>query len=119
MIENRRIRNNKANPQEEMKNTGNGVNSVQSLTGVRLFVTPWTATHQASLSFTVSQTLLRSTSIELVMVPNLTVSSSVIPFSFCPQSFPASGSFPMSQLFASGGQIIGASASASVLPVNI
>ena len=44
--------------------------------------------------------------------------SSVIPFS-CPQSFPASGSFPMSQLFTSGGQSIGVSASASVLPMNI
>ena len=48
-----------------------------------------------------------------------TLSSSVIPFSSCLQSFPASGSFPMSQLFASGGQSIGASASASVLPMNI
>ena len=48
-----------------------------------------------------------------------TISSSVIPFSSCPQSFPASGSFQMSQLFASGGQSIGASASASVLPMNI
>ena len=48
-----------------------------------------------------------------------TISSSVIPFSSCPQSFPASGSFPMSQLFASGGQSIGTSASASVLPMNI
>ena len=48
-----------------------------------------------------------------------TISSSVAPFSSCPQSFPASGSFPMSQLFASGGQSIGASASASVLPMNI
>ena len=47
-----------------------------------------------------------------------TISSSVIPFSFCPQSFPASGSFQMSQLFASGGQSIGVSASTSVLPVN-
>ena len=47
------------------------------------------------------------------------ISSSVIPFSACPQPFPASGSFPMSQLFALGGQSIGASASASVLPVNI
>ena len=46
------------------------------------------------------------------------ISSSVIPFSSCPQSFPASGSFPMSQLFASGGQIIGVSASASGLPLN-
>ena len=48
-----------------------------------------------------------------------TISSSVIPFSSCLQSFPASGSFPMSQLFASGGQSIGPSASASVLPMNI
>jgi len=48
-----------------------------------------------------------------------TVSSSVAPFSSCPQSFPASGSFPRSRLFSSGGQSIGASASASVLPMNI
>ena len=48
-----------------------------------------------------------------------TISSSVIPFSSCLQSFPASGSFPMSQFFTSGGQNIGASASASVLPMNI
>ena len=47
-----------------------------------------------------------------------TISSSVIPFSSCPQSFPASGSFPMSQLFTSGGLSIGVSASTSVLPVN-
>ena len=47
-----------------------------------------------------------------------TISSSVVPFSSCPQSFPESGSFQMSQLFASGGQRIGVSASASVLPVN-
>ena len=47
-----------------------------------------------------------------------TISSSVAPFSSCLQSFPASGSFPISRLFASGDQIIGASASASVLPVN-
>ena len=48
-----------------------------------------------------------------------TISSSVAPFSSCPQSFPASGSFPVSQFFTSGGQSTGASASASVLPVNI
>ena len=48
-----------------------------------------------------------------------TISSSIVPFSFCLQFFPASGSFPMSQLFASGGQSIGVSASTSVLPVNI
>ena len=48
-----------------------------------------------------------------------TISFSVVPFSSCPQSFPASGSFPMSWLFSSGGQITGASASASVLSMNI
>ena len=48
-----------------------------------------------------------------------TMSPSVIPFSFCFQSFPESGSFPRSQFFMSGGQSIGASASASVLPMNI
>ena len=47
-----------------------------------------------------------------------TISSSVFPFSSCPQSFPASGAFPVSQFFASGGQSIGASASTSVLPMN-
>ena len=48
-----------------------------------------------------------------------TISSSVVPFSSCPQSFPASGSFPMSQFFISGDQSIGVSASTSVLPMNI
>ena len=48
-----------------------------------------------------------------------TISSSVVPFYFCLQSFPASGSFPVSQFFASGGQSIGASASASVFPMDI
>ena len=47
-----------------------------------------------------------------------TISSSVVPFSSCPQSLPASGSFPMSQVFPSGGQSIGVSVSASVLPMN-
>ena len=48
-----------------------------------------------------------------------TISSSVVPFSFCLQSFPSSGSFPVSQFFTSGGQSIGVSASASVLPMYI
>ena len=48
-----------------------------------------------------------------------TILSSIIPFSSCPQSFPASGSFPVSHLFTSGGHSIGSSASASVLPMNI
>ena len=60
-----------------------------------------------------------STSCPLSQWCHPTISSSVIPFSSCPQSFPASGSYPMSQLFASGGQSIGASASASVLPMDI
>ena len=89
---------------------------VQSLSGVRLFGTPCTAARQASLSFTISQRLLRLMSIDSVMHP--TISSSVVPFSSCLQSFPASGSFLMSQLFASGGQSIGTSASSLVLPMN-
>ena len=48
-----------------------------------------------------------------------TISSSAVPFSSCPQSFPTSGSFPVSQFFTSGGQSIGVSASASILPMNI
>ena len=67
-------------------------------------------------SFTISRSF--SNSCPLSPLCYLTVSSSVTPFS-CPQSVPASGSFPMSQLFASGGQSIGASASASALPMNI
>ena len=89
---------------------------VQSLSPVRLFGTPWTAPHQASLSFTISQSLLKLMSIESWCYPN--ISSSVIPFS-CLQSFPESRSFLMSQLFTSGGQSIGASVSASVLLMNI
>ena len=160
---------------------------------VRLFEVPWTAAHQASLSFTVSQLcrvylfshvqvfvcsptgssppgssvhgILRAKILEWVaisfsrgssqlrdqtqvsyiaggfctmwttreaLLPRvcsdscplslwcyLTISFSVTPFSSCSQSFPASGSFPMSWLFASGGQSIGASASASILPMYI
>ena len=68
-----------------------------------------------------SRGLLKLMSIESVMRwwCHPTISSSVVPFSACLQSFPASGSFPMSQFFTSGGQSIGVSASASVLPVNI
>ena len=91
--------------------------SVQSLSCVRRFVTPWTVACQASLSITNSWRLLKLMSIESVM--HSTISSSVIPFSSCLQSFPASGSFQMSQFFASGGQSIGVSATASLLPKNI
>ena len=90
--------------------------SVQSLSCIRLFATPWTVAHQASLSITNSRSSPKSMCIESVMPP--AVSSSVVPFSSCPQSLPASGSFPMSQLFTWGGQSIGVSASASVLPMN-
>ena len=84
---------------------------------VQLFVTPWTAAHRASLSFPISWSLLKFLSIESVTPSNHL--SSVVPFSPCLQSFPASGSFLMSQLFTSGGQSIRVSASASVLPMNI
>ena len=77
-------------------------------------VTPWTAAHQASLSFTIYWNLLK---LMLNHWYHLTSSFSVVPFSSCLQSFPASGSFPMSWLFALGGQNIGVSA--SVLPMNI
>ena len=77
------------------------------------FTTPWTAACQASLSFTISQNLLKLISIWCY----LTISSSATSFFSCPQSFPASGPFPVCQLFISGGQSIGASA--SVLPMNI
>ena len=82
----------------------------QSLSYVRLLATQWTAAHQDYLSFTISRSLPKLMSIELVM-PSV--------FSWCLQSFPASGSFPMSQVFTSGDQSIGASVSVSVLPVNI
>ena len=89
---------------------------VQLLSCVQFSATPWTAACQASPSFTISQSLLKFMSIQLVM---LTISSLAIPFSFCLQSFPSSGSFPVSQLFTTGGQSIGASTSASILPRNI
>ena len=90
------------------------VTVLRSLSHVRLFATSWTAACQAPLSFTISRSLLKFMCIESVMPSNHLILCR--PF-FCLQSFPASGSFPMSWLFASGGQGIGASA--SVLPVNI
>ena len=90
--------------------------SVQSLSRVRLFATPWISARQASLSITNSRSSPRLTSIESVMPSNHLILC--CPFSSCLQSFPASGSFPMSQLFASGGQSIWVSASASILPMN-
>ena len=90
------------------------ISSVHSLSHVLLFVTPWTAAYQASLSIINSQSLLKLMTIDLVMPSN-----HLVPFSSCLQYVPASGSFPMSQFFTSGGQSIGVSASASVLPMNI
>ena len=76
--------------------------------------TPWTAARQASLSITNSRSSLKLMSTESVITSN-----HLVPFSSHFQSFPASGSFVMSQFFKSGGQNNGASISASVLPVNI
>ena len=90
--------------------------SVQSLSCVWLFVTPWIAARPVSLSVTNSWSLLKLLSIELVMP-----SSHLIlchPLLLLPQPLPGSGSFTMSQLFAWGSQSIGVSASASVLPMN-
>ena len=76
---------------------------------------PWTAAHQASLSISTSGVYSNSCPLSRWCHP--TISSSVMPFSSCLQSFPASGSFPRTQFFASRGQSI--EASASVLPMNI
>ena len=88
--------------------------SVQSLSRLWLFATPWISACQASLSITISRSSLRLTSTNQWCHP--AISSSVVPFSSCPQSLPASESFPMSQLFAWGGQTTGVSALASFLP---
>jgi len=91
--------------------------SVQLLSGVRLFATPWNAA--ARLPCLSPTPGVYSNSCPLSRWCHPTISSSVVLFASRLQSFPASGSFPMSQLFASGGQSIGVSASASVLPMNI
>ena len=91
--------------------------SVQLLNCVQLFATPWTAARQAACPSPTPR--VYSNSCPLSQWCHPTISSSVIPFFSCLRSFPASGSFQMSQFFASGGQSIGVSASASVLSVNI
>ena len=88
--------------------------SVQSLSRVQLFATPWTAACQASLSITNSGVHSNLHSSSWWCHP--AISSSVIPFSSCPQSLLASEFFPMSQLFAWGGQSTGTLALASFLP---
>ena len=80
---------------------------VQSLSHVWLLVTPWTAARQASLSFTISQSLLKLMSIESMMPSNYLILCH--PLTSCPQAFPASGSFLVIRLFASGDQSIAAS----------
>ena len=96
----------------------NWFSSVQSLSCVRLY-NPTDCSRQAFLSITNSQSLLKLMSIESVMPFNHLILCDDVPFSSCLQSFPAPGSLPMSPFFASGGQSIGTSVSASVLPMNI
>ena len=83
--------------------------------------TAWTAARHVSLSITNSHSLFNGLngSMDMSQWCHPTISSSVLPFFSCLQSFPASGSFPMSRFFSSGGQIIGVLTSASVLPMNI
>ena len=88
---------------------------VQLLSHVWLFATPWTASRQASLSFTISGACSNSSPLSWWCHP--IISLSVVHLSSCLQSFPTSGSFLMSWLFSTGGQSIGASISASVLPM--
>ena len=90
---------------------------VQSLSHVQFFVTPQTAACQASLSFSISWSLLNLISLESTLPPNHLILYH--PLLLLPSIFPSIRSFLMSQFFTSGGQSIGVSASASVLPMNI
>ena len=96
---------------------GWSISLVQSLSWVWLFATPWTLARQASLPSPTPRVSSNTYPLNWWCQP--TISSSVVSFSSRLQSFPVSGSFPMSQFFSSGGQSIGISASASVLPMNI
>ena len=89
---------------------------IQSLSRVQLFATSWTAASQFSLSLTISQSLFKLMSIESVMLPHLILCLTLLLLS---SIFPSIRVFSISQSFASGGQTTGASASASVLPMNI
>ena len=91
--------------------------SVQLLSHVLLFATSWTAASQGTCPSPTPRAC--SNSCPLSWWGHPTISSSVVLFSSCLQSFTASGSFPMSQFFASGSQSIGALTSGSVLPMNI
>ena len=90
--------------------------SVQLLNHVQLFATPWIASFQASLSTPTPG--VHSNSRPLSRWCHPAISSSVVPFSCCLQSFPALRSFPISQFFTWDGQSIGISASTSILPMN-
>ena len=93
------------------------ISSVQSLSRVQLFVTPWTTAHQASLSITNSRSLLKLMSIESVMPSNrLIICGSLL---LLPSIFPRVRVFSMGQFFTSAGQRIGVAVSASVLPMNL
>ena len=91
--------------------------SAQLFSRVQLFATPWTAAHQASLSITNSWSIFKLISIALVMPSNHLILC--CPLLLPPSIFPSIRVFSMSQFFTSGGQSIGVSASASVLPMNI
>ena len=94
-----------------------GFSSVQLINRVWLFATPWTAACQASLAITNSQSLLKLTSIESVMPSNhLIICCSLL---LLPSILPSIRVFSNGKFFASGGQSIGVSASASILPMNI
>ena len=93
------------------------ISSVQSLSHVRLFATPWTAARQPSLSISNSRSILKLMSIVLVMPSNHLILSYTL--LLLTSIVPSIRAFPMSRFFASGGQRIGVSASASVLPMNI
>ena len=93
------------------------VSSLQSLSHVLLFLTPWSAAHQASLSITNSWSLDKLMSIESVMPSNHLILCH--PLLLLPSIFPRIKVFPISQSFTSGGQSIRVSALASVLPMNI
>ena len=100
------------NPYAHLAESAGGVNcvsfmfvvNVQSLSCIPLSATTWTAALQHSLFFTISWGLLRLMSIELMMPCHLAISSSITPVYSCSHSVPASGSFLISQLLASGGQ---------------
>ena len=90
--------------------------SVQSLSNVQIFATPWTAAHRPPCPSPTPGVYPKLCPSSQWCHP--TIAPSVVPFSSCPKSFPASGAFQMGQLFASGGQSIRVSASTSVFPMN-